>query len=213
MLLRGLYQTHAGSYLVGLLRNKCSKILSNQRFCRSIYTEYPPLFDNISKRLPLFCPFFSFLIICSLYNQNIRSYNADEVKVMIYDDESAEKLFLEAKSVYEDRGMLKWLTGFFLSDHTAAMQKDVAERSRVNEQKPQMYSHEIQHVLEHARLKRRPVAIQLEQLDMEGKYLDDVVGMIKGYDELGIYIGDQKVDYDEIRHVELYDWHKWSELK
>lgn len=62
-------------------------------------------------------------------------------------------------------------------------------------------------------LKRRPVAIQLEQLDMEGKYLDDVVGMIKGYDELGIYIDDQKVDYDEIRHVELYDWHKWSELK
>jgi len=47
----------------------------------------------------------SFLIICSLYNQNIRSYNVDEVKVMIYDDESAEKLFLEAKSVYEDRGM------------------------------------------------------------------------------------------------------------
>lgn len=132
---------------------------------------------------------------------------------MIYDDESAEKLFLEAKSVYEDRGMLKWLTGFFLSDHIAAMQKDVAERSRVNEQKPQMYPHEIQHVLEHARLKRRPVAIQLEQLDMEGKYLDDVVGMIKGYDELGIYIDDQKVDYDEIRHVELYDWHKWSELK
>ncbi|MDT2580450.1 hypothetical protein P7D71_21980, partial [Enterococcus raffinosus] len=78
---------------------------------------------------------------------------------------------------------------------------------RVNEQKPQMYPHEIQHVLEHARLKRRPVAIQLEQLDMEGKYLDDVVGMIKGYDELGIYIDDQKVDYDEIRHVELYDWH------
>ena len=74
-----------------------------------------------------------FLIICSLYIQNIRSYNVDEVKVMIYDDESAEKLFLEAKSVYEDRGMLKWLTGFFLSDHTAAMQKDVAERSRVNE--------------------------------------------------------------------------------
>ena len=90
---------------------------------------------------------------------------------MIYDDESAEKLFLEAKSVYEDRGMLKWLTGFFLYDHTAAMQKDVAERSRVNEQKPQMYPHEIQHVLEHARLKRRPVAIQLEQLDLEGKYL------------------------------------------
>lgn len=55
------------SSIVGLLRNKCSKILSNQRFCRSIYTEYPPLFDNISKRLPLFCPFFSDLRNCSLY--------------------------------------------------------------------------------------------------------------------------------------------------
>lgn len=132
---------------------------------------------------------------------------------MIYDDESAKQLFMEAKQVYHDRGMMKWLNGFFLSDHTAAMQKDVAERSRINEQKPQMYTHEIQQVFEHARLKRRPVAIQLEQLDIEGKYLDDIIGMIKGFDELGIYIDDQKVDYDEIRHVELYDWHKWSELK
>lgn len=42
---------------------------------------------------------------------------------MIYDDESARKLFLEAKSVYDDRDMMKWLNGFFLSDHTAAMKK------------------------------------------------------------------------------------------
>lgn len=49
---------------------------------------------------------------------------------MIYDDESAEKLFLEAKSVYEDRGMLKWLTGFFLSDHSAiiALQSSAIEK-------------------------------------------------------------------------------------
>ncbi|OJG30521.1 hypothetical protein RV00_GL001976 [Enterococcus devriesei] len=37
--------------------------------------------------------------------------------------------------------------------------------------------------------------------------------MIRGYDELGIYIGDQKVHYDEIRNVEVYNWKKWSELK
>lgn len=133
--------------------------------------------------------------------------------MVVYDDESAKQLFLEAKSVYEDRGMMKWLNGFFLSDHTSAMKKDVAERSHVNDQKKQMYTHEIQQVLEHARLKSRPVAIQLEQLDIEGKYLDDIVGMIKGFDELGIYIDNQKVDYDEIRHVELCDIPKWSELK
>lgn len=132
---------------------------------------------------------------------------------MAYTDESAKQLFMEAKRVYEDRKMLKWMSGFFLSDHTAAMKKDKAERAKVNEQKPQMYTHEIEQVLEHARLKSRPVAIQLEQLDVEGHYLDDITGMIRGYDELGIYIDDQKVDYDKIRHVELYDWKKWSKLK
>lgn len=132
---------------------------------------------------------------------------------MIYDDESAEKLFLEAKSVYEDRGMLKWMTGFFLSDHTAAMQKDIKERYRVNEQKREMDGEEIEHVLNKARVKNLPVAIQLNNLNTELQYYDDIIGMVKGFDELGIYIDDKNVLYDEIRNVELYDWHKWSDLK
>jgi hypothetical protein len=132
---------------------------------------------------------------------------------MIYDDESAEKLFLEAKSVYEDRGMLKWMTGFFLSDHTAAMQKDVAERSRVVKQKPQMDGQEIEQVLEQARIKNKPVAVQLNSLNQENAYSDDIVGLVRGFDSLGIYIDSKRVLYDEIRNVELYDWHKWSELK
>ncbi|OJG30520.1 hypothetical protein RV00_GL001975 [Enterococcus devriesei] len=56
---------------------------------------------------------------------------------MIYDDESAIKLFLEAKKVYEDRNMLKWI-GFYLSEQTAAINKDVTERSKVNNQKTLM---------------------------------------------------------------------------
>lgn len=132
---------------------------------------------------------------------------------MIYDDESAKQLFMEAKRVYEDRGMMKWLNGFFLSDHTAAMQKDIAERSRVNNQKELMYGEEIERVLNEARIKNKPVAIQLEALNQERVYYDDIVGMINGYDELGIYIDDQKVHYDEIRNVEFYEWKKWSDLK
>ena len=130
---------------------------------------------------------------------------------MIYDDESAEKLFMEAKKVYKDRGMLKWI-GFYLSDQTAAMQKDVAERSKVNKKKELMYGEEIERVLNEARIKSKPVAIQLEILNQDGAYPDDVVGAIEGYDELGIYIGGQKVHYDEIRNVEFFDWKKWSEL-
>lgn len=131
---------------------------------------------------------------------------------MIYDDESAKQLFMEAKQVYQDRGMMKWLNGFFLSDHTAAMKADVAERSRVNEQKPQMYGEEIAAVLNEARIKNKPVAIQLEALNQERAYFDDITGMIKGYDELGIYIDNQKVHYDEIRNVEFYETKKWSFL-
>nr|DAM18166.1 MAG TPA: YolD-like protein [Caudoviricetes sp.] len=131
---------------------------------------------------------------------------------MIYDDESAIKLFLEAKKIYEDRGMLKWI-GFYLSDQTAAIQKDVAERSKVNNKKELMYGEEIERVLNEARIKNKPVAIQLEALNSEAQYFDDIIGLIRGYDELGIYIDNQKVHYDEIRNVEFYDWHKWSELK
>lgn len=131
---------------------------------------------------------------------------------MIYDDESAIKLFLEAKKVYEDRNMLKWI-GFYLSDQTAAINKDVTERSKVNNQKTLMQSEEIEKVLNEARLKSKPVSVQLEALNENAQYYDDVIGMIRGYDELGIYIGDQKVHYDEIRNVEVYNWKKWSELK
>lgn len=131
---------------------------------------------------------------------------------MIYDDESAIKLFLEAKKVYEDRNMLKWI-GFYLSDQTAAINKDVTERSKVNNQKPLMQSEEIEKVLNEARLKSKLVSVQLEALNENAQYYDDVIGMIRGYDELGIYIGDQKVHYDEIRNVEVYNWKKWSELK
>lgn len=134
------------------------------------------------------------------------------MNAMIYDDESAIKLFLEAKKVYEDRNMLKWI-GFYLSDQTAAINKDVTERSKVNNQKTLMQSEEIEKVLNEARLKSKPVSVQLEALNENAQYYDDVIGMIRGYDELGIYIGDQKVHYDEIRNVEVYNWKKWSELK
>lgn len=131
---------------------------------------------------------------------------------MIYDDESAKKLFMEAKQIYQDRGMLKWI-GFYLSDQTAAIQKDVAERSKVNPQKEEMNGEDIERILNEARIKNVPVAVQLNNLNVEAQYYDDIIGMIRGYDALGIYIDSKKVLYDEIRNVELYDWHKWSELK
>ena len=48
---------------------------------------------------------------------------------------------------------------------------------------------------------------------MDGYYPEDIVGKILGGDELGIYVGEDKVHYDEIRHIEFYQEQKWSHIE
>ncbi|MGM0330902.1 hypothetical protein IGI79_002783 [Enterococcus sp. AZ084] len=71
-----------------------------------------------------------------------------------------------------------------------------------------MTTEEITEVLNAAVLKRKVVCIQKEERDTEGYYLDDIKGEIHGYDELGIFIGEHKVHYDEIRHIEIQELDK-----
>lgn len=113
---------------------------------------------------------------------------------------------------YQDRGILKWDSGFFLSDHTAALRKEKSDREVVWPAKEVMVKEEIDRILYEAKLKNKSVAIQKEEVDEEGLYSPDVVGKIQGFDELGIFVGDQKVDYDEIRNVEFHQVKKWSAL-
>ncbi|MGK0607263.1 hypothetical protein [Enterococcus gilvus] len=112
---------------------------------------------------------------------------------------------------YEDRGLLKWM-GFYLSDHTEKIEDESRERLHDVLAKPQMEVEEIQTVLRHAAIKRLPVAIQKEERDVNGKYPADTIGVIQGQDSLGIYIGYEKIDYDEIRHIEVTPQTKWSTL-
>ncbi|WP_122646734.1 hypothetical protein [Enterococcus mediterraneensis] len=113
---------------------------------------------------------------------------------------------------YRDRGIIKWDSGFFVSEHTAALAKEQAEREVMWSAKEIMTKEEIDRVLYEAKLKNKSVAIQKEEVDQEGLYSPDVVGKIQGFDELGIFVGDQKVDYDEIRSVEFFEEKKWSDL-
>ncbi|KAF3375824.1 hypothetical protein BXA52_16365, partial [Enterococcus faecium] len=46
-----------------------------------------------------------------------------------------------------------------------------------------------------------------------GYYPEDIIGKILGSDELGIYVGKDKIHYDEIRHIEFYQDNKWSRLE
>lgn len=126
---------------------------------------------------------------------------------MIYDDESAERLFMEAKQVYQDRGMMKWI-GFYLSDHTAVLDQESKERNHINIEKEQMTLEEIGEVLQQAYLKNKRIAIQLETLNDEGNYLDDLVGKIFGQKEEQIYLNEEErgmlhLTIEQIHHVEI----------
>ena len=72
---------------------------------------------------------------------------------------------------------------------------------------------EIGEVLSEAVLKSRKIVIQIEERDSNGYYRPDIVGMIQGSDELGIYVGGTKVGYDEIRNVAFSNELKWSDME
>lgn len=126
---------------------------------------------------------------------------------MIYDEESAEQLFMEAKRVYQDRGMMKWI-GFYLSDHTAVLNKESKARNTINPEKGQMSLEEVGKIMQQAYLQNKRVSIQLEALDAEGNYLDDLVGRIAGQKEEQIYLNEEErgmlhLTIEQIHHIEL----------
>lgn len=105
--------------------------------------------------------------------------------------------------------MKKW-AGFYLSEQTAMINQIKKESGRVNRQKALMNEKEISAVIERAVLKRSLVAVQLDMVDNEGKYYDDVVGFIQGFDGNELYVGDQAVFMDEIRNITVEAFQKWS---
>ena len=113
---------------------------------------------------------------------------------------------------YNDRGRLKW-SGFYLSDHTERINADNVQRANHNLAKEQMTTEEVAEVLNAAVIKNRSVSIQKEERNAEGYYPEDIIGKILGSDELGIYVGKDKIHYDEIRHIEFYQDNKWSRLE
>nr|WP_207703881.1 hypothetical protein [Enterococcus sp. 665A]MBO1341512.1 hypothetical protein [Enterococcus sp. 665A] len=117
------------------------------------------------------------------------------------------ELFLEAKQNYQDRGMIKWI-GFYLSDHTALLNKDNQQRYKENLQKSQQTLEEIGLLLQQSYTQNKRIALQLEALDSERKYYDDLVGRVIGQKEQLIYLATDEEDMihleiEQIRHVRL----------
>lgn len=106
--------------------------------------------------------------------------------------------------------MKKW-AGFYLSEQTAMINQAKKVAGKVNKQKSLMSEIEISEVIEKAVQKSALIIIQLDMVDFEGKYYDDIVGFVQGYDENELYVGDQTVFMDEIRNVEIEDFKKWTQ--
>ena len=113
---------------------------------------------------------------------------------------------------YQDRGMVKW-AGFYLSEHTDTLNDQMTREKNCPQQKMQMDIDEIGTILSEAQRRNKEIAIQIEERDSNGYYKPDTVGVIKGFDELGIFVGNTKIGYDEIRHVAFSNELKWSDTK
>ena len=91
---------------------------------------------------------------------------------------------------YQDRGMKKW-TGFFLSDHTAMINKETRQKSVPD--RAEMSREECGKVLGAAFGNQRPVAVQLKEVD----------GFVQGYAEDKVVIGEHVIALDDLRCVLL----------
>lgn len=111
---------------------------------------------------------------------------------------------------YVDRKRLKWM-GFYLSEHTAQMDRNFREEHTVIKGKTDMTSQEIAEIMKEALLKDKAVAIQTNEL-VNYSYLPDVIGKIKGHNEEGVFVGESFITYGIIKHIEFFQNHKWSEI-
>lgn len=101
---------------------------------------------------------------------------------------------------YQDRGMKKW-AGFFLSDHTAMINKETRQKSVPD--RAEMSREECGKVLGAAFANQHPVAIQLKEVDENGDRPEEIVGFVQGYAEDKVVIGEQVIALDDLRCVLL----------
>ena len=101
---------------------------------------------------------------------------------------------------YQDRGMKKW-AGFFLSDHTAMINKETRQKSVPD--RAEMSREECGKVLGAAFGNQQLVAVQLKEVDENGDRSEEIVGFVQGYAEDKVVIGEQVIALDDLLCVLL----------
>ncbi len=115
---------------------------------------------------------------------------------------------MELNDYYQERGIVKY-QGFFLSEHTSTLTKDEYDRYNIMQPKDELDESTIFEILNDAVTTHAHVSIQLNFRDIEGNFMPDITGQVKGHDECNIYIDDYKMRIDQVRHIEIIRFGKW----
>ncbi|RDF15408.1 hypothetical protein CNR30_00715 [Levilactobacillus brevis] len=123
-------------------------------------------------------------------------------KLTAQDANTIAEQFLKNK--YHDRGMLKW-QGFFLSDHTSAIKKEV--NSPIPRKRAEMSQTEISECLSEAWKYGKRVILQLNQVNTND-IPTEVKGYIKGYQAKWIWVAIHgelhKISLKAIKNCQCY---------
>ena len=115
-------------------------------------------------------------------------------------------------SGYVDRKMSKW-QGLILSEHNETVKEEKINSKKVNIEKEKQTEEEISKIIDFSYKQKSAIAIQLDYV-INGKYEDDILGVVYGYYENKIYIqsintGIILCELDLIRNVEKINFEKW----
>lgn len=115
-------------------------------------------------------------------------------------------------SGYKDRKMAKW-QGLILSEHNEILNEEKTKNRKINREKEKQSLEKISESIEYSYKQKAIIAIQLDCL-FNGKYENDIIGIVSGYFEKNIYIQTIEsqlivCEFELIRNVEEYNLSKW----
>ncbi|MBO0475409.1 hypothetical protein JZO86_17235 [Enterococcus ureasiticus] len=116
---------------------------------------------------------------------------------------------------YRDRGMgYKWDTAFALGELQEGIKESTKESRRDLERLPQQEIGYIEYCLERSIKHNKILEVQLNSLDQLGRVKEPIWGNFRGFMDLDVLmIGDQYIDYADVRHIKIHDFRKWSETE
>ena len=99
---------------------------------------------------------------------------------------------------YHDRGMMKW-QGFYLSDHSAALNQQNRQLNAVCVPRPQQSVAVITEVLADAYQRQQPVTIQLKTVEQNNRHLPGITTLVHGYN--ANYIGNDACPFIPLQEI------------